>query len=357
MRPLSLILILATLPATAPAQAPAQPPAEADVTAIDRFIRTRAEADSFSGAVLVARNGVLVLRAGYGLADRDTRAPVTPETKFNLGSIDKLITRIAIWQLVAAGKLQLDVPIGTYLPEYPNRDVREQVTARQLYQMRSGIGDIFNEEFRRRHDQIKTVDDYLSLFVHEPLRFPPGTRMLYSNGGYIVLGKLIEELSGQSYYDYVLANITGPAGMRDTRHYMLDERVPNRAVGYTSMQGLLASNTASLAGRGSPAGGGYSTVDDFLKLDAALRTGTLIRGAFADSILPAGFRTAGVDPVNYGGGGPGTNTRYASFADGWTIIVFANADPPAATTIAEEIARSLGKMLPGGTRVLRRPGG
>jgi CubicO group peptidase (beta-lactamase class C family) len=298
-----------------------------------------------------------MLRAGYGLADREERVPITPETRFNLGSIDKLITRTAVWQLVAAGKLHLDVPIGTYLPDYPNRDVRDRVTTRQLYQMSSGVGDFFNEEFQRRHAEIKTVDDYLSLFAADPLRFEPGTGRFYSNGGYIILGKLIERITGQSYYDYVLANITGPLAMQDTRHYFLDERVPNRAVGYTQMRGPLAPNTTSLAGRGSPAGGGYSTADDFLKLDAALRQGTLIPGAFADSILTDGFRSGGSEPLNYGGGGPGTNTQYASFPDGVTIIVFANADPSAATVVAQEIARQLGKSLPGGTRVLRRPGG
>lgn len=353
MRPIILIVLLAAPLAGLTAQSSAP---DTTIAAIDRFIRARADVDSFSGAVLVARNGVPVLRAGYGLADRDKRLPVTPETKFNLGSIDKLITRIAIWQLVAAGKLQLDVPIGNYLPDYPNRQVRDSVTARQLYQMRSGVGDFFNDEFRRRHAQIKTVDDYLSLFARDSLRFPPGTGMFYSNGGYIILGKLIEKLSGQDYYDYVVANITGPTGMRDTRHYLLEERVPNRAIGYTAMRGPLAPNTESLAGRGSPAGGGYSTVDDFLKLDAALRAGTLLRGTFADSILPAGFRDGGADPVNYGGGGPGTNTQYAAFPDGWTVVVFANGDPPVATTVAQGIARALGKTLPGGTRVLRRPG-
>jgi D-alanyl-D-alanine carboxypeptidase len=342
--------------AAAPASTPAQPAADTLASSLDRFIRARAEADSFSGAVLVARNGTPVLRAAYGLADRDKRVPVAPEMKFNLGSVDKLITRIAIWQLVAAGKLQLDVPIGTYLPEYPNRAVREQVTARQLYQMRSGIGDFFGDEFLRRHAEIRTVDDYLSLFARDSLRFPPGTSMYYSNGGYIVLGKLIEKLSGQTYYDYVLANITGPTGMQDTRHYLLDEHVPGRAVGYTATRGPLGPNTHSLAGRGSPAGGGYSTADDFLKLDAALRAGRLIEGTFADSVLTAAFRSGGSEPLSYGGGGPGTNTQYAAFPDGWTIIVFANRDPSAASTVAQEIARSLGKTLPGGTR-MRRPGG
>lgn len=355
MRTLSLACILLPL---AGAAAPAlQPAPDSTASAIDRLIRARAEADSFSGAVLVARNGVPILRAGYGWADRDRRTPTTAETKFNLGSIDKVITRVAVWQLVAAGKLQLDLPVGTYLPDYPNRAVRERVTARQLYDMSSGVGNFWNDEYQRRHADIRTVDDYLSLFARDPLQFEPGTARLYSNGGYIILGKLIERLSGQSYYDYVLANITGPLGMAGTRHYLIDEPVPNRAIGYTTTRGPLGPNTASLAGRGSPAGGGYSTVDDFLKLDAALRAGTLIPAPYADSILPPGFRSGEGEPLNYGGGGPGTNTQYVSFPDGLTIVVFANIDPPAATVVAQSVARTLGKTLPGGTRVLRRPGG
>src|SRR5258705_13422730 len=144
MRLLLPLLILAAPVASAAGQPPAS---DTGVAAIDRFIRARADVDSFSGAVLVARNGVPILRSGYGLAERAKRLAVTPDTKFNLGSVDKLITRIAIWQLVAEGKLQLDVPVGKYLPDYPNGDVRERVTARQLYQMRSGVRDFFNDAF------------------------------------------------------------------------------------------------------------------------------------------------------------------------------------------------------------------
>jgi D-alanyl-D-alanine carboxypeptidase len=337
-------------------QANGQAARDSATTAIEHFLSARAAVDSFSGAVLVAKNGVPVLRVAHGLADRDARTPTTPETKFNLGSIDKLITRVAVWQLVAAGKLQLDVPIGRYLPDYPNAAVRHRVTARQLYDMSSGVGGFYNEAYERRHAEIRTVDDYLALFVNDPLEFEPGTSRVYSNGGYIILGKLIERLSGQSYYDYVLANITGPLGMKDTRHFGLAERVANRAVGYTATRGPVVPNSASLAGRGSPAGGGYSTVDDFLKLDAALRSGRLIASSFADSILPRGFRSGSGDPLVYGGGGPGSNTQYAAFTDGLTIIVFSNFDPPHATEVAQAIAKALGKSLPGGTRVLRRPG-
>src|SRR5687768_2578663 len=159
----------------------------ATLAAVERAIRQRAVADSFSGAVLVARHGEPLLRSGYGLADREKRLPINTDTRFNLGSIDKLITRIAVWQLVAAGKLQLDVPVGIYLPDYPNAAVRARVTARQLYNMSSGVGDFFNEEFRRRHADIRTVDDYLSLFAADTLQFEPGTARLYINGGYINL--------------------------------------------------------------------------------------------------------------------------------------------------------------------------
>jgi D-alanyl-D-alanine carboxypeptidase len=339
-----------------PFAASSQPPQAngADFAELDRWIRRRAEADSFSGAVIIAKDGVPLLRAGYGLADRDTRQAITPETKFNLGSIDKLITRIALWQLVAAGKLALDVPIGRYLPDFPNAQVRDKVTARQLYEMRSGVGGFFGDEYLRRHAEIRSVDDYLTLFASNPLEFEPGTSMLYSNGGYIILGKLIERLSGKSYYDYVIENITGPLGMTGTRHYLIDERVKDRAIGYTRTRGEIQANTYSLAGKSSPAGGGYSTVDDFLRLDAALRAGRLIPRAFGDSILAPSFARG--DVVSYGGGGPGTNTHYASFADGYTIIVFGNMDPPLTTEVAQAAAKALGKALPGGTRVLRRPG-
>jgi CubicO group peptidase (beta-lactamase class C family) len=341
------------------------------VATAKRLLAARAAADSFSGAVLIAFNGKPLLREGYGLADRERRVANQTTTKFNLASIDKLITRIAIWQLVADNKLSLDEPIGRYLPDYPNKDVRERVTARQLINMSSGVGNWYNDEYRRRHRDIKSVDDYLALFAADPLQFEPGSSRAYSNGGYVVLGKIIEKLSGQSYYDYVRDRITGPAGMSDTRHYLIDERVPNRAVGYTSQDssdqgpgnGSSAShgrqpNSWSLAGRGSPAGGGYSTVDDFLKLDGALRGGRLLPAAFADSLLPSAFRSGGATPIRYAGGGPGANTEYLGFSDGYTIIVFSNYDPPTATNVVQELAKALGKALPAGGPTLRmRPPG
>lgn len=360
----ALFFLLASAPVAASGQAISD---DSLVAGARRMLAARAAIDSFSGAVIVARNGTVLLREAYGFADRERRIPNQPDTKFNLGSIDKLITRIAVWQLVAEGKLALDVPIGRYLPDYANRDVRERVTARQLINMTAGVPNWFNEAYLQRHGEIRTVDDYLSLFAGDSLQFEPGTSRAYSNGGYVVLGKLIEKLSGQSYYDYVRDKVVGPIGMKDTRHYLIDERVSNRATGYTTVsattQGSASSSASripngwSLAGRGSPAGGGYSTVDDFLKLDAALRTGRLVPTAFLDSLLPGGFRSGGTTPIQYGGGGPGANTQYLAFPDGYTIIAFSNYDPSGATDVVQEIAKLLGKSIPAGPQLrMRRPG-
>jgi CubicO group peptidase (beta-lactamase class C family) len=339
---------------------PAQQP-DSLAPALERYLTGRVASDSFSGVVLVARNGVPVFRRAYGFSLAEARIPNSPDMRFNLGSLDKLLTRIAVWQLVAAGKLSLDAPVGRYLPGYPNRAVRERVTARQLYSMRSGVGNFWNAEYLRRHVEIRTVDDYLALFATDSLLFEPGSRIAYSNGGYIILGKLIEQLSGLSYPDYVARHVTGPAGMDATGPIPLDEPTGLVAIGYTTQDSAGGSTPArrpnlwSLAGLGSAAGGGFSTVDDFLKLDAALRAGRLLPPAFADSVLAPGFRSGGSEPVQYGGGGPGVNTQYVAFPDGWTVIVFSNYDPPAATSVLQQIAALLGKTVAGG-RAVRRPG-
>jgi CubicO group peptidase (beta-lactamase class C family) len=339
------------------------------------YLREQADADEFSGAVVVLRDGKQVFGAAHGFANRSRNERITTSTKFNLGSVDKLITRIALWQLAQQGRLRMTDTVGRLLPDFPNADVRNHVTVRQLYGMSSGVGNFWNAEYLRRRETINSVDDYLSLFAKDSLAFRPGERQMYSNGGYVILGKIIERLSGMSYHDYVRRYIADPAGMGSTRHYRLDERVDDRAVGYTrqtessmlasdgpgtamtagaaGMRGGAAStgaapapspvaarrpNTFSLAGRGGPAGGGYSTVHDFAKLDHALRHDLLLSAAFTDSLLGPALRRREGGVVQYGGGGPGTNTQFAMFPDGHTAIVFSNYDPPAATRVYQRIS-------------------
>jgi CubicO group peptidase (beta-lactamase class C family) len=220
--------------------------------------------------------------------------------------------------------------------------------------MRGGIPDIFNDKFKARHKSLRTTDDFTALFAEEPLRFQPGERREYSNGGYVILGKIVEQLSGMSYSDYVQKHIQGPAGMTSTS---LDASNGARgtAVGYTRSSDMFAdpdpatpprSNQDFLPGRGSSAGGGYSTVRDFARLDAALRNGKLLKPATVDLLFkPAVIRGNGpVRPMM--GGTTGANTVYLPFPDGLTLIIFANTDPPAAITAMEKTAELLGRPFP-----------
>lgn len=156
------------------------------------------------------------------------------DTRFNLGSINKIFTKMAIAQLARQGKLSLDDKLGKFLPDYPNPEAREKVTVRHLVNMTSGIGDFFGPEFDKTpKDFLRHNRDYLKLFAAKPLAFEPGTRQMYSNGGYVVLGEIISVASGMDYYDYVRKNIFEPAGMKDSDWFEADAVVPNVAEGYT----------------------------------------------------------------------------------------------------------------------------
>ena len=286
-------------------------------------------AGEFSGVVLVAKDGAPIFERAYGFADREARTPNTIETAFNLGSINKFFTQIAIRQLATAGKLDVDGALARAWPDYPNQDVARRVTIRQLLQHRSGVGgNIFAAPPGKTRSDIRRLADYLPLFVNEPLQFEPGTNQRYSNAGYIVLGLLIERLSGESYYDYVRRHIYEPAGMTRTASWTVDSLPPNTATGYTGTP--LGPNTALLPGRGSSAGGGYSTAHDLLRLINALRANT-IPGA-----PPAGG-------VGIAGGAPGLNAAVeGDLAGRYDLIVLANLDPPAAERVARSVRALLG---------------
>ena len=297
------------------------------------FVDSLASRGEFSGVVVIAKNGAPVFQHAYGMADRSTRRPNTIETAFNLGSINKAFTATAIRQLALAGKLDLDSTVGRYLPDYPNPEVARKVTIRQLLNFRSGIGgDIFGMPPGGQRSSIRTLAAYLPLFVNEPLEFEPGSRDKYSNAGYVVLGLLIERVSGQDYYSYVRDHIYAPAGMTRSGHFAVDSLPPNTAIGYTR-QGVavgdsLRANASILPGRGSSAGGGYSTAQDLLRFLEATRA-RRIEGAPPPGLGVAGG-TAGVNATVDG-----------QLPGGYDLIVLANLDPPA----AERVARTIRQWL------------
>ena len=291
-----------------------------------------ATAQQFSGVVVIAQNGTSVIERAYGMADREAGRPNTIETAFNLGSINKFFTQIAIRQLAAAGKLALDSTLARAWPDYPNQEVARRVTIRQLLEHRSGIGgNIFAAPAGKKRSDVRRLADYFALFASEPLQFEPGTQQRYSNAGYIVLGLLVERLAGEGYYDYVRRHIYEPAGMTRTGHFPVDSLPRNTAIGYTAgMQNPHVSvpagrNTDLLPGRGSSAGGGYSTAPDLLRLIDALRAGKIAAAP------PAGA-------VGIAGGAPGLNAAMeGDLPGGYDVIVLANLDPPAAESMARLI--------------------
>ena len=341
----------------APAQAPksaAEPPKGSDAEAgmaTDAFLRDLASGDEFSGVVLLARNNAAFLEKAYGLADREFRVPVNIETKFNLGSINKIFTKTAIAQLAAAGKFSLTDTIRKHLPRY-GVPYAGRVTIQQLLDFSSGMGDIFGAKFEATpKDRVRTLADYLPFFESDPLKFEPGTRHEYSNAGYIVLGLIIEAVSGQDYYGYVRDHIFRPAGMTDTDSFFVDEIVPNRAVSYTREGGRLRSAMFEHPARGSSAGGGYSTARDLMRFAAAVKAGKLVSPVYASWILsrdaaapktgqPSG-RVSG--SLGIAGGSPGVNAALEIDSDrGYTVVVLCNADPPC----AERASRKVRGLLP-----------
>lgn len=306
-------------------------------------------ADEFSGAFLVARDGKVLVQEARGLADREAGTPNTVETKFRLGSMNKMFTAVATLQLVEAGKLALDDTVGKHLPDYPNKDVASTVTIRHLLSHTGGTGDFFGPEFDANRLTLREHTDYVALFGSRGPAFEPGARFEYSNYGFVLLGAIVEAASGVSYYDYVRANVFDPAGMTASDSLPESEPVLDRSVGYlrSSPDGPWRPNTDTLPWRGTAAGGGYSTVGDMLRFGEALRSGRLISEAsLAEATSPQSDEPYGygldirgegsLRSFGHGGGAPGMNGELRIFPElGYVVVTLSNLDPPAAGRLLE----------------------
>jgi D-alanyl-D-alanine carboxypeptidase len=309
--------------------------------------------EKFSGAYLIARDSKVLAAKAFGWEDREAKRKVTLETKFRIGSMNKMFTAVATLQLVSAKKLALDGTVGTYLPDYPNREVAEKVTIRHLLTHTGGTGDFFGPEFDAKRLSLKTHADYMALFGARAPGFTPGSKDAYSNYGFLLLGNIIEKVSGQSYYDYVAKNIFAPADMTNTGSLPEEETVPHRATAYTWKDGWVSA-ADTLPYRGMSAGGGYSTAGDLLKFAQALRTEKLLPGRLvADATTPhnhAGNYGYGFGITDRGllqrfghnGGAPGQNGDLQIYpALGIVVIALSNYDPPAATNVTSFYANRM----------------
>jgi D-alanyl-D-alanine carboxypeptidase len=328
------------------------------VAALQTEMQRETVAKGFSGAVLLAKDGRPVFARAYGFADRQRNIVNTLSTRFRIGSMNKMFTAVAVLQLVQAGKIGLDDPVGKYLTDYPNKEVASEVTVRELLTHTGGTGDIFGPDFSKHRLALRTLDDYVRLYGNRAPEFPPGERYEYSNYGFILLGKIVERASGQSYYDFVREWVYAPAGMTSTGSAPEDTPVAERSVGYMGGN----SNTDTLPYRGTSAGGGYTTIGDLLRFANALSRNVLLPAGYTQ-LLTTGKVTMPSFPDNprryafgfidqtvnerrcfgHSGGAPGMSADFEICpGTGYVIAVLANVDPPA----ADDASRFVMNLLP-----------
>ena len=242
---------------------------------VDEYIDAYLKMGNFSGSILIAREGKILLSKGYGMANFEHDVPNTAQTKFRLGSITKQFTAMAIMQLQEKGLLNVDDPIKKYIPDYPNG---ERITIHHLLTHTSGIPNLTSfPDYRRTMMIPSPVEKTIERFKDKPLEFTPGEKLKYSNSGYILLGYIIEKVSGKSYEAYLKENIFQPLNMVNTGYDHHSTLLKHRAAGYAlTDKGLINApyNDMSI-----PHGAGalYSTVEDLYLWDRALYTEKLVK--------------------------------------------------------------------------------
>lgn len=324
---------------------------------LDAELDRLAREDRFSGAVLVLKNGQTVFGKAYGLADREQRLPNRMDGKFRIGSMGKMFTATAVVQLVQAGKIAPSDPLSKFLPDYPNPEIGK-VTIEQLLTHTGGTGDIFTAEFQAHAAELDSPQDYVALFGSRPPAFAPGSRYAYSNYGYVLLGRVIEVASGESYYDYLQRHIFDPLGMTSTGFWRESQPLAGRVVGYEPADGFRATH-GTPTDRASPAGGVISSTEDLAKfargllehklLDAAhtelLTIGRVQMGPNMKYALGFGDMARGTPLHAFGhnGAAPGQNADLKIYPEaGYVTIVLSNFGMPAAQRVADMIGSRIG---------------
>lgn len=325
--------------------------------AIDRALRQAAAHGLFSGTVLIAGNGKVLLRGAYGEADRERHIANSIDTPFDLASTGKLFTGIAVAQLVSEGKLSYDEPIEKYLPDYPNRDAASKITLRELLTHTSGLADIFSKP--RPQIPPRRLKDYYSLFANEPLLFKPGKGQSYSNTGFLVASMVVEAVSGEEFRHYLQHHIFDVAGMRSTgfdrphdaaRPYTRDnaEDPLNPNARWVSAQSFY---DRLLGGPAAGPGGEYSTVSDLFRFAAALESGKLLPSRNLETLLHDGLgcecdARPGHEIYSHTGGGPGIDTGLKLDMSTDTVSIFlSNFSPPFPQAFMEQASALIGRNI------------
>lgn len=304
--------------------------------------------DQFAGVLAVGRDGKVRRSQAWGYADRARLLKADENTRYRMGSMYKMFTAVVILQLVEQGRLDLDAPLKRYLPDYPNPELASQVSIKHLLTHTGGTGDIFTKEYEQKRTDTREHSDYVRLFGARALDFAPGSREEYSNYGFVLLGAVIERVTGKSYHQNVQERIFKPARMTRTGAEPEERMSARISVGYTQGPDGLIDNSVMLPWRGTAAGGGYSTVVDMQRFGHALLSGRLLSPASlaqaTQSQAPSGlygfgFQLGGSGTTRHfghAGGAEGMNGALRIYpASGDVLVSLSNLDPPAAESLVE----------------------
>ena len=314
----------------------------------DEIINAYVKQSQFSGSVLIAKGGKVILSKGYGMANYELEVANTPQTRFRLGSITKQFTAMAIAQLVERGLVKVDDPITKYLPDYP-KETGDKVTVYHLLTHTSGIPSFTNStDYLQIKMQPLSSEKLFAWVKGKPLEFTPGEDFKYNNAGYILLGYIIEKVTGKSYDQYLRESIFEPLGMKSTGYDRNKEVMKHRAAGY-SLKGKEIEN-AEFIDMTVPGGAGalYSTVEDLYLWDRALYTEKLVKKPTLEKVYTPfksnyswGWRVGeqyGHKLVGHGGGIDGFNTTIVRFInDDICIIALSNRIPAALNPMSKNL--------------------
>lgn len=313
---------------------------------IDEFIQIYHDYGQFNGTALVAVGGKVIFKKGYGLANMEWKIPNKPDTKFRLGSITKQFTSMLILQLVEQGKVALDAKMTDYLPDY-RKDTGEKVTIHHLLTHSSGIPSYTSQPnfFKEVSRDPYSVDEFIEKYCSGDLEFEPGSRYLYNNSGYFLLGAIIEKVTGKKYEEVLKENILDPLGMKNTGYDHHNTIIANRAAGYSKT--FDGYENAPYLDMSLPyaAGSLYSTVEDLYIWDQALYTEKLLSKKMKELMFKPHISNYGYGwgirkkslpeskeeftSISHGGGINGFNTLIERLVDDKHLIVLFNNTPEA----------------------------
>ena len=328
------------------------------VEKLDHYLKAQVKKDTFSGNVLVAKKGKILYQASFGEASKRFNVKNNLETKFNLGSMNKMFTAVAVMQLIESEKLKLTDTLDKFVDEtWLPKSISKKIQIQHLLTHSSGLNNYFNRTFmgdsKRRY---RNLNDFKALVVDDPLQFEPGTDNRYSNTGMLMLGVVIENVSGENYFDYIDKHIYQRASMINSGSFEMDQPVPNLAIGYEpsnkNKTGWM-NNLFLHVVKGGPAGGGFSTLADMHHFALALTKYELLNQALTEQVYSAkpnfhspnygyGFNISGTEGnriIGHRGGFPGILANLSIYLDSDYISVVLSNYGRSAQPVVTEINR------------------